>query len=159
MSRPLKRLNFFRSVNVVARVSLGLIFVTAAVLKSIEFDRFVQHVSDFGLVYDGVVAMTALLIVAIEGLVGIALMLRWRHSLSAAAALLLLFIGVLIYGIRLGLDIDCGCFGPGTHVSLGTQLLADCALLAVCVIIYLGDNRRRGVASALKSPDEKNLHE
>jgi hypothetical protein len=44
--------------------------------------------------------------------------------------MLLLFIGVLSYGLYAGLDIDCGCFGPEDpeHLAfsgLRTALLRD----------------------------------
>ena len=57
--------------------------------------------------------------------------------------LLLTFIGVLTYGIGLGLDIDCGCLGPGYHVSLRTQLLIDAGLVLCCGLVYW-TRRERG---------------
>ena len=43
--------------------------------------------------------------------------------------LLGVFIGTLLYGIGMGLDIECGCLGPGYHVSLMTQLTIDLGML------------------------------
>jgi len=51
------------------------------------------------------------------------------------------FIGVLSYGIAIGLDIDCGCFGPGdpegeAFHSLRSALMRDCFMLAGAAFLY-----------------------
>ena len=46
-------------------------------------------------------------------MVALGLFFNRRWAKVWAAVLLILFIAVLGYGIWLGLDIDCGCFGPG----------------------------------------------
>jgi rhodanese-related sulfurtransferase len=35
-----------------------------------------------------------------------------RGSLAVVSGLLAIFMAILVYGIRMGLDVDCGCFGP-----------------------------------------------
>jgi len=128
-------------VNLSARLCLGLVFVVAAVSKLVDLNSFAQRVGDFGLVYDALVTPTAWAVVLAEVLIGASLLMHLRGSLIAAIALLLLFVSVLIYGLVLGLDIECGCFGPGVHVSLRTQLFTDFGLLLICSIIYV--TRRR----------------
>jgi hypothetical protein len=48
----------------------------------------------------------------LEVTAGIGLLFDIRGSLALIAGLLLLFMVVLGYGIWMGLDVDCGCFGP-----------------------------------------------
>ena len=48
----------------------------------------------------------------LEVTAGTGLLLDIRGSLAMIAGLLLLFMVVLGYGIWMGLDVDCGCFGP-----------------------------------------------
>ena len=135
MKRPTSR----QVINFGARFFLALVFVIAALAKLVDPNQFAQRVGDFGLVYDALVTPAAWAIVAAELGIGIALVFRVSGSLTAAIVLLLVFMGVLSYGIALGLDIECGCFGPVVHVSLSKQLLADFGLLLVCAIIYFSD--------------------
>ena len=44
---------------------------------------------------------------------GLGLILDRRGAPAGIAALLVLFMAVLGWGLWLGLDIDCGCYGPG----------------------------------------------
>ncbi len=50
--------------------------------------------------------------------------------------MLMSFMAVLAYGIAIGLDIQCGCFGIGHRTSLGQQLLTDFALLSWSLLIF-----------------------
>lgn len=118
------------------RSCLALAFLVAAVTKLSDLSYFAQRVGDFGLVDDALVTPAAWTIALCELLTGIALLLRPRIGLACAAVLLLLFISVLTYGIALGLDTECGCFGTAVHISLERQLLIDFGLLLACAIIY-----------------------
>jgi hypothetical protein len=71
---------------------------------------------------------------------GIGLFLDIRGSLASITLLLLLFIFILSYGLWIGLDIDCGCFGPEdpkskAFHSLSSALVKD--LFLILGIIYL----------------------
>ena len=48
----------------------------------------------------------------LEMIFGLGLLLDIKGSLAGITGLLMLFTVILSYGIRLGLDVDCGCFGP-----------------------------------------------
>ena len=137
----MKHANSRQFTNLCARSVLALLFVFAAVAKLADLNQFAQRVGDFGLVFDAMMTPTAWAIVLAELLVGISLVLQLRHSLTAAAALLLLLIGVLTYGMAIGLDLECGCFGSAVDVRLGTQLLTDLGLLLLCAIIYGSEKR------------------
>jgi len=64
--------------------------------------------------------------------------------------MLLMFIAVLIYGIHLGLDIDCGCFGPEdpeqAYKGLKVALVRDAVMMAALVFIYWGRARTQSWA-------------
>ena len=137
-----KQASYKSVVNFYARLCVGTVFVVAAASKLLDPKHFARQIGDFGLVFDALVVPAAWSIIVAELLFGIALVFRWRGSLAAAVGILLLFVGVLMYGKALGLDIDCGCFGPAVHISLGAQLLVDFGLLLLCAIIYLTGRRR-----------------
>jgi uncharacterized membrane protein YphA (DoxX/SURF4 family) len=118
------------------RVLLALVFVVAGSIKLADMAEFAASVGDFGLVPDTLVLATSWLIVLSELTIGASLAINLRWSWFGVWVLLGLFLGVLIYGISLGLDIQCGCFGPGFHVSLHTQMFIDLGLVILAGAAY-----------------------
>lgn len=126
-----------------ARVGLAAVFIIAGSVKLWDISAFAASVGDFGLVYDPLVYPTAWTIAGAELLTGLALAVNLRGSFLVALALLGLFIGVLSFGVWMGLDIHCGCFGPGYHVSLKQQLFTDAGLLLWWAVVYAAHKRYR----------------
>ncbi len=118
------------------RLLLALVFLVSGSVKLVNMAKFAESVGDFGLVPDWFVLTTAWLVVLSELVIGASLAFNLRGSLAGVLVLLGLFVGVLIYGIVLGLDIQCGCFGPGFHVSLQTQLFIDLGLVILVGAVY-----------------------
>jgi hypothetical protein len=59
----------------------------------------------------------------------------WRGVSTVAASLLLaVFFGLMVRAMAKGMQIDCGCFGPGERLSW-TTLLRDGALLASSLFV------------------------
>ena len=115
------------------------VLIFAAVPKLSDPAAFAEIVGAYGLLPDFLVLPAALALPLIE-LIAAFLLFGGRSSgLWIAFLLMLLFIAVLSYGIWLGLDIDCGCFGPEDVESeafsnLKTALVRD---LLLCIpIIY-----------------------
>jgi hypothetical protein len=95
-----------------SRWLLAGVMLFAAIPKLADPPAFAEVIGAYGLLPDFLVLPAALLLPLLE-LLGAILLVTGRISgLWITAALMLLFIGVLSYGIWLGLDIDCGCFGP-----------------------------------------------
>ncbi len=118
------------------RLLLALVFLVSGSVKLIDMAKFTESVGDFGLVPDWFVLTTAWLVVLSELAIGASLAFNLRGSLLGVMVLLGVFLGVLIYGIVLGLDIQCGCFGPGYHVNLKTQLFIDLGLAILVGAVY-----------------------
>jgi hypothetical protein len=86
---------------------------------------------------------------AFEIIAGLGLLFDIEKSLSMISGLLLLFIAILGYGIRMGLDVDCGCFGPEEPEAkafhgLRTTLYRDLVMLVTAAFIY-GWRRYRAI--------------
>ena len=120
----------------VTRVALGAVFVWTGAAKLTDIQTFADRVADFGLVFDGLVTPAAWAVALGEVLSGAALACNLRGSLTCVLALLGMFFAVLTYGVMLGLDIDCGCFGAGIKVPLQTQLVTDLVLVLWCGLVY-----------------------
>lgn len=121
----------------------GLVFLAAAGFKLADLGAFRATIARFGLVLDGLVPATALTLVAAELVLGCGLVLGKRWALPGALALLILFLAVLTYGLQLGLEVDCGCFGPGEGVGLLQALWRDLLLLALGGVLWWRHRRER----------------
>src|SRR2546426_248742 len=60
---------------------------------------------------------------------------RWlRTSTAATSLLLLVFFGLMVRAYAKGIEINCGCFGPGEAISWKT-LLRDGSMLAGSLLL------------------------
>lgn len=138
---------FSRPPYAILRWGLSILLIYSGAVKLGSPRLFAEVISDFGIVYEGAALPVAISLSALEVLAGLGLVVDLRGSLSIITGLILFFAGVLSYGIWLGLDIDCGCFGLGNpHAvrgSLGGALGRDILLLVVCAYLY-GSRRVRG---------------
>ena len=119
----------FSYIRFTLRIALGLLFIGAGITKFIFLGDFIQSVSEFGIVLDQTVSVFAIAICVAEIVGGVGLLFRIRGSVAFLSGLIGCFIGALVYGRYLGLDIDCGCFGPTYHVDLLTQIMIDAIIL------------------------------
>lgn len=126
---------------------LAGMFIYAGVVKLVDPQRFTEIVSGFGLLPDALIFPAAGLLPILELGAGVGLLFAVRGSLAAIAAMLLLFMAVLGHGIHLGLDIDCGCFGPEdpeqAYKGLKIALVRDAVMMAAVVFLYWSHGRAR----------------
>lgn len=117
------------------RFVLAGMFIVAGVLKLADPDIFAVTVDAFGLLPGPLVPYAALGLPVIEIVAGAGLLFDFRWAHRTVAALTLLFLAVLGYGLHMGLDVDCGCYGPGdpeaeAFSSLRTSFARDIGILA-----------------------------
>jgi uncharacterized membrane protein len=117
-----------------SRWLLAAVFLFAAVPKILAPTTFAETIGAYGLLPEVALWPAAIVLSYGECLAALGLLFGRRWALVVTALFLLLFIGVLSYGIYLGLDIDCGCFGPddpehAAFSGLRTALVRDVLLL------------------------------
>lgn len=117
------------------RTALAIIFIWSGLAKLMDPRSFSVIIQAYGLIPAAAVMPAALGLSLLELAAGAGLALDMQWSLAAMAGLLILFIAILGYGIWIGLDVDCGCFGPGdpegkAFHSLRPALYRDMAMLA-----------------------------
>ena len=139
-----------------SRWGLGGLMVWAGIIKLREPAVFAVLIDAFGLVPESLLLPLAVVLPIVEVMAGLALIFDIQGSLAMIAGLLLLFVIVLGWGIRMGLDIDCGCFGPQdpevrAFHGLRASLYRDLALLAVVGFIH-GWRRYRDIRPAKLLP-------
>jgi len=124
----------------VARLLLGVIFVAAGVLKSLDVAEFARQTAEYGVVGPGAAALLAPLLIAFETTLGIALLLGWRPRLAAAltGGLLLFFISLEAWGLSHGRTEACGCFGAYVKRTPQQVIAEDLGFLALAVLVFAG---------------------
>jgi uncharacterized membrane protein YphA (DoxX/SURF4 family) len=103
---------------------------------SVALALFATQIDSFQLLPPWAVTRLAHTLPFVEIALGILLVIGWRLRLwsSLASVLLLGFLGVIIRSYALGLQINCGCFGPGEALTIKT-VLRDAALVAVSLLL------------------------
>jgi uncharacterized membrane protein YphA (DoxX/SURF4 family) len=125
----------------IIRWVLGAIFIYAGGTKLLEPEIFAVLIAAYGLVPEGLIMPVAIGLPLMEVTAGIGLLFDIRGSLALIAGLLLLFMVVLGYGIWMGLDVDCGCFGPEDPEAeafhgLRLSVFRNLVMMAGVFIIY-----------------------
>lgn len=119
------------------RLVLGAIFVYAAFVKLRDpWQVFANSVANYDLLPMWAVKLVARALPWVEMLVGLLLISGrfLRVSSIAASALLLGFFAIMVRTYASGIQIECGCFGPGDIISPrslardGSLLLASLGL-------------------------------
>ena len=123
---------------------LALLFLYSGCVKLFQLPQFSQAVGEFGIVLDSLVKPTALVVCVIELGLAYALWQQKSWSMLATATLLIGFLGVLSYGVAIGLDIECGCFGSGYKLKLRQQFGIDLMLLLCCGCGHFFSNNAKG---------------
>lgn len=132
-----------------SRWGLGGIFIYAGSIKLLEPKTFAVLIDAYGVIPESLLVPVAVALPALEVAAGIGLFFDIEGSLSMIAGLLVLFIAILTYGIWMGLDVDCGCFGPDDPEAeafhgLRLPLYRDMLMLVGIAYIY-GWRRYRAI--------------
>jgi len=123
------------------RWGLAGVFIYAGSIKLLELKTFAVLIEAYGIVPESLLMLVAIALPALEVAAGIGLLFDIKGSLAVIAGLVGLFSIILGYGIRMGLDVDCGCFGPEdpegkAFHGLRQALYRDLGMLVGIVFIY-----------------------
>lgn len=129
----------YLSLDIVCRLALAAVFFVAGVPKLLDPQQFALSIDAYGMLPDFLVFPAALVLSFSEVIIAIGLLFGRSCFLWASLALLVAFIAILSYAIFLGLDIDCGCFGPEdpeaqAFAGIRTALMRDVLFVALAVI-------------------------
>ena len=123
------------------RICLALSFLVAGVIKVANPMTFAATVDAFGILPGPLVLPVAFALPVVEIAAAVALVFDIRGSLGVITAMILAFIAVLAWGLHMGLDIDCGCYGPGdpeaeAFAGIRGALQRDLLMLACAAFLY-----------------------
>ena len=141
------------------RVTVGFVLVYAAYLKlQMPWISFAATIQSYKLpLPDEAVMFAARTMPGFEMALGVLLLIgvQLRWVAAAASLLLFTFFAVLVRSYALGMNIECGCFGPGEQLTWKT-LLRDgflvLASLAVTVGAFLTRRKTGAVPPMAREP-------
>ena len=124
------------------RWGLAVVFFYSGVSKLFDPEAFAVVINAYGLIPEAWGMPVAVLLPLLEAVTAIALIWDARGSLEIITGLLVVFMAILGYGIRMGLDVDCGCFGPDApehrgFAGLRPALYRDMVMMAGIAYLYI----------------------
>jgi putative oxidoreductase len=145
--------NLGRIILFIGRIALAAVFLVAAYAKlkpqgampwsagsvKTSLAMFAMQVDSYQLLPVNAVNFVAHTLPPFELLLGLWLLSGIALYFSSLITTLLLggFFGVMVRTYTLGLEVSCGCFGPGEQLGAKT-LLRDGALLALSLAVCIG---------------------
>src|SRR5262249_32599052 len=134
-----------RVAAILIRIVLGAIFVYAGYVKLKDpWELFALAISSYNLLPLKAVEIVARTLPWAEELIGRMLIVGFQLRIAATACslLLLVFFTLMVRAYAKGMEIACGCFGPGEIISWRT-LLRDGSMLAGSLLITMAAFWRR----------------
>jgi uncharacterized membrane protein YphA (DoxX/SURF4 family) len=119
----------------VARLVLGAVFVYAAYMKLRDpWELFAMSINSYDVLPLAMAETAARVIPWLELALGVMLIsgLWLRISGTILSLILLTFFSLMVRAYAKGMQINCGCFGPGEIISLKT-LLRDGSMAAAAI--------------------------
>ncbi len=120
------------------RMALASVFFWSGISKLLAPDVFAATIAAYGLLPEALIPASAWSLILVELLAATGLLWQKRWATILTLMLLLLFMAVLGYGIYLGLDIDCGCFGPQDPEATAFHDLRGTLLRDLCFTAATG---------------------
>ncbi len=121
--------------------TLGAVFIYTGSVKLMNPSVFGVVIEAYGIVPEILIPLVAVTLPLLELTAGIGLVFDIKGSLAIITGLLVLFLAVLGYAIHIGLDVDCGCFGPEDPEAkafhgLRTAFFRDLIMLASACFVF-----------------------
>ena len=150
---PDSKSNIGKILLTIGRIALAAIFIVAAYAKlkpqapvpwsmgsmRVSLSMFAMQVDSYQLLPPAIVSPAAHFLPPFELFIGLWLLsgIALRYAALVTSLLLTVFFAVMVRSYFLGLEINCGCFGPGERLGPMT-LLRDGSLLALAIAVTVG---------------------
>lgn len=154
--------NWFTTV---VRLLLGGLLVFSGAVKIADPALFGTAVARYDLLPELIVPYAAIIIPALECIIGLSFLVGFRVRASAAIGVLLMALFIIAISINLarGRQIDCGCFqpgitGPGFAETLGPRILVrNMVIIAGFLLLFRADRHLFSFEHTLERDRLKNL--
>lgn len=135
-------------------VAVGLILLSAALLKATDMELFIRHIRDYGIMSQRVVlALSAWGFIILECGLGVGLLVFYRPRviLPSTAMLLLIFMGASGWALLNDTAKDCGCFGAWLKRTPGEAIFDGFILLSMTVTAFVLNRQSVAPKTRLKA--------
>jgi len=99
------------------RLFIGGLFLYTGATKLADITGFSDSIAAYGILPAVLLPCAAIGLPAVEVAAGFGTLLNRRWAILGILAMMIMFTGVLGYGVAVGLEIDCGCFSPTKTVT------------------------------------------
>lgn len=99
------------------RIFIGGLFLYTGATKLADVAGFSESIAAYGILPAFLLPCAAFGLPVIEFVTGFGTLLNRRWAILGILAMMILFVGVLGYGVAAGLEIDCGCFSTNNKAS------------------------------------------
>jgi uncharacterized membrane protein YphA (DoxX/SURF4 family) len=129
-----------RLIGHAGRILIGLVFLAAGLLKTIDPEQFARQIAGYGIVGAGFAGLAAPVLIAFEVTLGVVLIAgAWpRAGALIGVTLLLAFIGVEAYGLAKGRTESCGCFGAYVQRTPAQVIAEDLVFIGFGLLAWWG---------------------
>lgn len=137
-----------------ARLILGFLFVIVAIGKIYEPGAFANEISNYNILPQQLVNISALILPWLELIIGILLIsgVRVKANSIIAAILLIAFIAAVASAMARGLDINCGCYSNIKAEAVGwPKILENTGLLILSILILISKSSGLALENFAKS--------
>jgi uncharacterized membrane protein YphA (DoxX/SURF4 family) len=129
------------------RVILGVIFLYAGIVKSLDTQSFADGIYAFRILPSQLINPIAMTLPMFEIIIGCMLVMGWavRVAILGASFLLAIFSIALGQALIRGLNVDCACFGPEktSFWRTGLSLMRDAVLLVGSILLRVKSKTER----------------
>ena len=118
------------------RILLGLLFACSGILKMVDIEAFGSAIAMYDILPSDLVPYAAVLVPALELVIGLCLAIGWRTRPASCLGLLLMIAFTLFIAVNVarGRRFDCGCFRTE---ALGFSIEQDVGPVAIVRNIVL----------------------
>ena len=143
----LKKINIPKNeyINLIIRVTVGLIFITFAAGKIAEPAPFAKSIANYDMLPYKLVNLLAIILPWIEIIAGLFLFfgVKLKANILLIASMLVVFNIAVATAWARGLDIECGCYADIAKQKVGLQKLIENFLMLIALLfLYFFPNNK-----------------
>src|SRR3990172_3150381 len=115
IKRAISSMLYGNRLTVVIRILLGAMLVFSGSLKIVDPEAFGRVIARYDILPEALIAYAALMVPALEFMVGLSLLIGCKVRASAFIAVLLMAVFLVFISVNMARDrrFDCGCFNVG----------------------------------------------
>jgi hypothetical protein len=132
---------------------IGLILITAAVLKSYNLQLFIREIMAYQIITNHLMlTLGAWGLIITELVLGASLLIYYRPkiTISLTGILFAVFLGAIIWALITGMTEDCGCFGSWVKRSPRGAIIEDLVMVGVLALSWPRKSQPVGAGSRIK---------